>query len=60
MDLYLCPDISKREDVYALLAWAVRRRWGLERLPELARGDHGKPCFPAFPQYHFNLSHNRL
>ena len=58
MELYLCPDISSREDAYALLAWAVRRRWGLDRLPELARGEQGKPFFPAFPQYHFNLSHS--
>lgn len=58
MELYLCPDISKREDAYALLACAVRRRWGLDRLPDLARGQQGKPFFPAFPQYHFNLSHS--
>ena len=58
MELYLCPDISKREDAYTLLAYAVRRRWGIEQLPELARGEQGKPCFLAFPNYHFNLSHS--
>jgi len=58
MELYLCPNITRREDAYALLAYAVRRRWGLEQLPELARREQGKPHFPAFPDYHFNLSHS--
>ncbi|MBO5339881.1 MAG: 4'-phosphopantetheinyl transferase superfamily protein [Oscillospiraceae bacterium] len=58
MDLYLCENIARREDAYALLAHAVRRRWGLVELPRIARGEQGKPFFPAFPQYHFNLSHS--
>ena len=58
MELYLCEHIARREDTYALLACAVRRRWGLESLPTIARTDHGKPFFPAFPQYHFSLSHS--
>lgn len=58
MDLYLCNEITRREDAYALLACAVRRRWGLEQLPVIARGEQGKPCFPAFPECHFNLSHS--
>ena len=58
MELYLCQNITRREDAYALLAYAVRRRWGLERLPDLARGEQGKPFFPAFSKYHFNLSHS--
>ena len=58
MELYLCEHIARREDAYALLSYAVRRRWGLESLPTIARTDHGKPFFPAFPQYHFSLSHS--
>ncbi len=58
MELYLCERIARREDAYALLACAVCRRWGLECLPTIARADHGKPFFPAFPQYHFSLSHS--
>lgn len=58
MDLYLCENTTRREDAYALLAYAVRRRWGLDALPAIARTEHGKPYFPAFPQYHFNLSHS--
>lgn len=58
MDLYLCKNTARREDAYALLAYAVRRRWGLESLPTITRGKQGKPHFPTFPQYHFNLSHS--
>lgn len=41
-----------------LLALAVRRHCGLERLPETARLSGGKPWFPACPGIHFNLSHS--
>lgn len=58
MDLYLCNEITRREDAYALLAFAARRRWGLEQLPAIARSEQGKPFFPDFPQYQFNLSHS--
>ena len=58
MELYLCEHITRREEVYALLACAVRRRWGLESLPTIERAERGKPFFPAFPRYHFSLSHS--
>lgn len=58
MDLFLCQNITRQEDAYALLAYAVRRRWGLNVLPAIARSNHGKPLFPAFPQYCFNISHS--
>lgn len=58
MDLFLCNEITRREDAYALLAFVARRRWGLEQLPVIARGNQGKPFFPAYPEYHFNLSHS--
>ena len=58
MQLYLSRNISRREDAYALLARAVHLSWGLKELPGIARGEQGKPFFPAFPQYHFNLSHS--
>ena len=58
MDLYLCNEITRREDAYALLAFAARLRWGLEQLPAIARSEQGKPFFPNFPQYQFNLSHS--
>ncbi len=58
MDLYLCQNMTRQEDAYALLSYAVGHRWGLNALPTIARGDRGKPHFPDFPQYHFNLSHS--
>lgn len=58
MELYLCPNTTKHEDAYALLAYAVRQCWGLEQLPAIARTEQGKPFFPTFPNYHFNLSHS--
>ena len=36
----------------------MRRRWGLEQLPAIARGEHKKPYFPNHPHIHFNLSHS--
>ena len=58
MELYLCPNTTKRGDAYALLAYAVRHRWGVEQLPVIAHTELGKPFFPGFPNYHFNLSHS--
>lgn len=58
MELYLCEGIARREDAYALLFHAARRRWGLEQLPAITRAEAGKPYFPAHPDYHFNLSHS--
>ena len=58
MELYLCPDISHRTQVYALLAWAAARCWGWPELPALARGAQGKPFFPGAPDHCFSLSHS--
>lgn len=58
MELYLCEHITKKEDAYTLLAYAVRQHWGLNQLPPIARTEGGKPYFPTHPQYHFNLSHS--
>ena len=58
MDLYLCEHITKKEDAYALLAYAVRQQWGLSQLPSIIRAVGGKPHFSTHPQYHFNLSHS--
>ena len=58
MELFLCEYLTRREDTYALLAYAARRRWGLAQLPAIARTEGGKPYFPAYPNHHFNLSHS--
>lgn len=51
-------DLARREQARELLAWGAAQTWGLSPLPEVAAGERGKPWFPAFPQYHFNLSHS--
>lgn len=58
MVLYGTEHLSGRAQAYDLLAQAVRLCWGLDRLPEICREKRGKPFFPAFPQYCFNLSHS--
>ena len=58
MELFFCPDTSSRADAYTLLAYAARQVWGLDTLPAIARGEHGKPFFPGHPQFQFNLSHS--
>ncbi len=49
---------DSREEAYRLLAMGVLEAWGWECLPAIERGDKGKPFFPDFPDYHFNLSHS--
>ena len=58
MELYLCEELAERRQVYDLLAWAARRRWGLDRLPAVERAAGGKPYFPDRPDLCFNLSHS--
>ena len=58
MELYLCENISRREDAHALLSYAIKHRWGLEARPGIAHGEQGKPYFPNHPEYHFNISHS--
>ena len=42
----------------ALLAWAMKREYGIDALPEVRTGKKGKPFFPSLPHIHFNLSHS--
>lgn len=59
MKIFSCP-LSGRtghEAAWALLAEAYRRETG-EDLPEIARGEQGKPYFVDSP-WHFSLSHTR-
>lgn len=51
------PEADCRAAARRLLALSVQEAWGWEQLPVPARGERGKPFFPNFPQYHFNLSH---
>lgn len=58
MELFLCENITRRSQAYGLLAWAARRRWGMETLPTIARQEGGKPFFPDCPDRCFGLSHS--
>ena len=40
-----------------LLRRACREVWGLDDVPEVSQGEHGKPYFADYPDLHFNLSH---
>ena len=44
---------------YALLCRALHELYGLEDLPQLSCGEHGKPYFASHPDVHFSLSHTR-
>lgn len=44
---------------WSLLQQAAREVWGLKKLPGTALNDAGKPCFPAYPELHFSLSHTK-
>ena len=43
----------------ALLCRALHELYGLEDLPQLSYGEHGKPYFASHPDVHFSLSHTR-
>lgn len=42
---------------YALLSYALRKEYGIEKLPVIEKGRYGKPYFSEYPQIHFNISH---
>ena len=42
---------------WLLLRRACREVWGLDDVPEVSQGEHGKPYFADYPNLHFNLSH---
>ena len=44
---------------YALLCRALHELYGLEDLPQLSYGEHGKPYFASHLDVHFSLSHTR-
>jgi len=57
MDLFLFETATRKQDAYAVLAYAARRR-GFDALPAIVRHEQGKPYFPEHPNCHFNLSHS--
>lgn len=41
-----------------LLSYAVKEEYGWSELPEICRGEYGKPYFPEYREVHFNISHS--
>ena len=58
MVVYAARVLTRREQVYDLLALAVKERYGLSPLPPVAREERGKPFFPGHPGLCFSLSHS--
>ena len=58
MVLFGLRGLIRREQARQLLAWSVRRHWGLAPLPELTLWERGKPYFSHLPRRQFNLSHS--
>lgn len=55
-------EFSTRRNQYLSLSRAMLRhllstQFGIESLPAMAYGEHGKPYFPALPNIHFNITH---
>ena len=53
-----CSPGEEHQAAWALLALVLERELGLCCLPEVARGEEGKPFFPGRPDICFNLSHS--
>jgi 4'-phosphopantetheinyl transferase len=58
MVLYAMEHPQAQQLAHTLLARSVQLEWGLSPLPQLQRTQRGKPFFPDYPQFHFNLSHS--
>ncbi len=58
MEVFILKHENARQLAHPLLACGAGLCWGMDALPELARGPHGKPFFPQYPQFQFNLSHS--
>lgn len=57
--LRLRPEEKRREPLcaYLVLRMALWEQYHWRELPEIALSDLGKPCFPGYPDVHFNISH---
>ncbi len=58
MRLFACRCSDPRKAARRLLVAGLREQYGLDHLPDMARGSCGKPFFPDFPHIHFNVSHS--
>lgn len=60
--LYLlrgCEKSREHQMALGLLAYGLKTEYGIEKLPEIARSEQGKPYFPEYPKIYFNYSHSR-
>ena len=53
-----CALGEEHRAAWGLLELALERERGLHELPEVARGEEGKPFFPRRPEICFNRSHS--
>lgn len=51
-------ELVQRSQAYDLLSLAAAEQWDLTPLPELGRGERGKPYFLGLKGREFNLSHS--
>lgn len=62
MDVFVfgtfCNEGEEHDAAWRLLAAALWEIYGLNEMPEVRRGDRGKPFFPEYPDICFNLSHS--
>ena len=54
----LCAEGEEHDAAWHLLSVALSEIFGLNEMPEVRRGDKGKPYFPEFNDICFNLSHS--
>lgn len=59
--LYLLKTCEKHREhqmALSLLAYGLRREYGIRQLPAIGRQSLGKPYFPEYPDIYFNYSHS--
>lgn len=48
---------QQSKTAYQLLAYGLKNELGIEKIPDIAKNQYGKPYFPDYPHIHFNVSH---
>lgn len=49
---------AEHEAGMRLLQYALREEYGIDKMPEIAKGAFGKPYFPEYQNIQFNISHS--
>lgn len=58
MLIYATEGADSKKLAHRLLAYAMSEQQNLTTLPEIKKGNYGKPFFPTMPSVHFNLTHS--